>query len=342
MVRLREMARIARAGYDAGAAAVEGDRDRAAGRLVRGVLPAVADVCFGQGAGALLKVGGVLAGQALTAALDPAVDAEFTVGEDRPCTVCGPQYRPAGEARLVAYVKAMASGIVYIIGRRGTGKTALTMRLGDLWDRPTRVMGVPPAALPAGWRAVAPPHDLRRTRQPDPAPQVVLLPDGTRAAATPADAVAADPFYRWLERTIPQRSTLLIDDAGLVLDSQAEGSAGNRALKQLVMIVRHLEVCLVVNTQYAAAVSRYVLDADIMLFKPPPRWWERIERPEFHALYTRLSPWWQRLSDTEQRRHAWAISPVYEGPIHIQLPTFWTEALSVNKRLPQAPPEVVG
>lgn len=260
------------------------------GRLLREGLPFALDKLVGPGAGQLARVGLQVLEQR---SADNAIEGEYTVVEDPSasgCRACGAEYSPSGEDRLVRHIGRLPSGLVYVLGRRGTGKSTISFRLTERWGRETYTLGVPPQSLPPGYQALKDVRDL------------------------------------------PERSALLIDDAGLVLDSQDYGSSINRLMKHLVMVVRHLEVLVVVNTQYSSAVNKYLLDADAMFLKPPPRLYQEIERDWVARLHEKLEPFWSRLgSQTQQQKHAWAVSDVYTGPVHFQPPSFWSDAMSKNK-----------
>ena len=299
-MRLEHFARLTRAGVKAGGAAVEGDGDAAAAHAVGGALPAAADLLFGRGAGTLVKVGAAIAGGIYRASQQQAIDVDGRAQPAGQCTRCRPYYRAAGEQRLVQFMDELPAGLIFVLGRRGEGKTAVSMRIAERRARETYVLGVGQHHLPDDW------HSLdEKLRSKDGLGQ--------------------------LEKTLPMGSTLLVDDAGLLLDSQEYASGLNKAFKYLIMVCRHREALLIVNVQYASSVTKYVLDTDVFLIKRPPRMWEAIEREELHDLYRKIEPFWARLGEAGRKNHVWALSDTYEGPAHVNLPSFWSDAVSRNK-----------
>lgn len=322
LAKLASVARMA----PAMKAATAGDREKA-DRLVRELGPQAASIILG-GEGATL----------FNAALQYADARGWTRAPQPPhtaqthgCTACATWYDPAGERRVVEDVRNLDGGLVFVLGLRKTGKTALAARLCELWNRRTYAWGISQEKLPDGWRELRVPVDLSPKR----AKKRGAILEDPESLEDAADADELDSRPRdWLERALPQRSALIVDDAGIVLDSASSGGGAVRAFKHLVQIIRHLNVNAVVNVQYAAAVTKYSLDADAIFLKPPPMMYQAIERPEMLPFIEEAGPMWAVLNDHEKRTHAWVISSEYRGPVHISLPTFWSADLSYNKRRP--------
>ena len=250
-----------------------------------------------------------------------------TIAHAGGCTACASWYDPAGERRVVRDITGLDGGLVFVLGLRKTGKTALAARLCELWDRRTFAWGISQDKLPDHWRELRVPVEQspRRTKRRE-----VIDPDDPDADDD-TDDLDSRP-RDWLEQALPQRSSLIVDDAGIVLDSASSGGGAVRAFKHLVQIIRHLNINAVVNVQYAAAVTKYALDADAIFLKPPPMLYQAIERPEMLPFIEEASPLWAALTDAQKKTHAWVISSEYRGPVHISLPTFWSDDLSYNKR----------
>ena len=333
---LPALARALRAGVDV-YDAYKGDQD-AQKRVWRSGVPALMDGAM-PGAGTIANLGIELLdrrGQAALPAPGDVVDAEFH--SSALCDVCGPEYKPAGEARLVREIAGMPFGLVYFVGREGTGKTAGTFRLAELWDRPTFVMGVPQRSLPLDWKELRIPANVLKPRRPPRRRrrQAEWEDDDVVKFALPepeqADEDEDSPLQRWIEGHIGQRATVLVDDATLVLDSAASGSTNNRVVRNLIAIMRHLEMNLCINTQVTAAVTKYALNARCLFQKPPVRRWQAQERDLVKTmLEDGVADWWLRLPESAWKTHAWADSETYSGPVHLGLPTFWSDKLSRNK-----------
>ena len=298
-MRLEHFARLTKAGVKAGSAAVEGEPERATEHAFNGAIPAAADLLFGRGAGTLARVGIGMVQGIYQARQESALNVDARAHPGSACRLCRPYYSPAGEARLINHLDRIPSGVIFILGKRGQGKTALSMRIAERRGRETFVLGVPQRVLPDDW------HSL----------------DDHIHAGKKLD----------LLKMLPMGSSLIVDDAGLLLDSQEYQSDLNKAVKYLIMCCRHTDSLLVVNVQYASSITKYILDTDAFLLKAPPKMWDAIERPELHSLYEKITPFWRRLGEEGRKSHVWALSDVYEGPAHVRLPSFWTDDLSRNK-----------
>lgn len=319
--------------------------DRAlANTLIRDHGPTVARALWGPGADDIYKAGIAFADKRGWTA--DVIDAEYEVVDDEEhCTLCAPWYDPAGEKRFVKDVLGLDGGLVFILGLRKTGKTALAVRLAELWDRKTFTLGLPQRVLPPGWTELVPPPPGKPKARPTRAKGV---PGRSREDALqaledilgrPVDPKSLDglpppdPNERekdWIEAALPMGATLIVDDAGLVLDSMDSGGSV-KAMKHLIQIVRHRALNLAVNVQYSSAVTKYVLDADAIMLKPPPMMWRAIERDDMIPFIEEAEPFWTQLSPRAQKNHTWVISSVYKGPVHYRLPSMWSRSLSFNK-----------
>lgn len=195
--------------------------------------------------------------------------------------------------RFVRWWDGLPSGLAVVLGARGSGKTALTTRLAERRGRPTYVLGMPQSVLPDSgqWQAIGPEN----------------------------------------VEQIPNRSTVIIDDAGLYVDSHKWGSDLNELVRSLVMTLRHREIILIVNSQYASSINKYVLDADALFLRPPGMLWRAIERPELTAIFEQAEAAFASLEASERRTVALVLSPVFQGGIVYAPPTWYGDAQSRNK-----------
>lgn len=307
-------------------AATSGNR-MAADRLVRELGPQAASILLGA-EGATLFNSAVNFADARGWTNPQIPTTTHSVAHAGGCTACAQWYDPAGERRVVRDITGLDGGLVFVLGLRKTGKTALAARLCELWDRKTYAWGISQDKLPDHWRELRVPINQAPTRAKR---RAVIDPDDPDVEDHDDDDLDSRP-RDWLEAALPQRSALIVDDAGIVLDSASSGGGAVKAFKHLVQIIRHLNINAVVNVQYAAAVTKYSLDADAIFLKPPPMLYEAIERPEVLPFIAEAAPLWAALSDAQKKTHAWVISSEYRGPVHISLPSFWTDDLSYNKR----------
>ena len=320
---MTDFSALLRSGLDA-VGAHNGDKE-AAERLAKSAIPALATLALGPAGGAIAGMGLELLERrrALVQSSD-AIDVDYA---ERYCEVCGPEFKPLGERKLIRELREMDFGLIYVVGREGTGKSVTTFRLGELWGRDTFVIGAPQRNLPPGWQELRIPPGLLRSERPKPRQEFDEEDEDLIE-----DSDIETPLQRWFRRRVGQRATILIDDATLILDSATSGSTANRVVRDLIAIMRHLELNLCVNTQVTAAVTKYALNARALLLKPPVRRWEAQERELMCSiLKDGVADWWERLPQRYWTTHVWADSETYSGPLHINLPSFWTTAMSRNK-----------
>ena len=195
-----------------------------------------------------------------------------------------------------AYLDGLEWGVVVILGRRGTGKTALACRLAERWKRRTYAIGIPRRVLPEG------------------------------------DWFQVDMQDGGLE-TVRNGSTLLIDDASNFFDSRRHASEENRGLAGLLRIARHKDLLVVANSQYSKGLERSLFDVNALVLKPPGMLWRALELEEFRAIYQPVAAFYEPMSLHDQQRHAWVLADVLDQPavVHVTPPAWYGARQSKNK-----------
>ena len=183
--------------------------------------------------------------------------------------------------------------VVVILGKRGSGKSALGYRLLEL---------------------------IRYRLKP----YVVGLPENSAKAL---------PEWLGLVPTLddlPHDSVALIDEAYLTYHARESMSEKNRLVSQLLNLSRQRNQTLVFVTQEARQLDKNITSvADVVVFKKPSALQIELERPELRPIARRAR---EAFTTVRGSSAPWgyAFSPDadFEGLLENQLPTFWTKQLS--------------
>lgn len=181
------------------------------------------------------------------------------------------------------------STIGLILGARGTGKSALGMRILEnihaQTQREVYALGFKPESLP-NWITTV----------------------------SSLDAV-------------PNGCFLLIDEGGLTFSSRKSMSDKNTLLSELLFIARHKDVSALFITQNSATIEINVLrQADYLLLKPSSLLQKEFERSKIQDMYKDVDDYFQKHKDTVGLTYIYA--DVYRGFMTNTLPSFWSEGVS--------------
>ena len=185
------------------------------------------------------------------------------------------------------------SSVLLILGKRGSGKSALGYRLLELFRYGLRayVVGVPSSA--------------RR-----------LLPDWIGISPTLED--------------VPAKSIALVDEAYLAYHARGSMAWESTAMSQALNLSRQREQTLVFVSQEARQVDRNIASsANVVAFKDLGMLQLKFDRPEFNKLAAQARG---RLATVTNNRRRWSFvyAPDADqlGLLENDLPSFWKPALS--------------
>ncbi len=184
--------------------------------------------------------------------------------------------------------------VVLILGKRGSGKSALGYRLLELFRNQLSpyVVGIPEAAA--------------RT-----------LPDWIGIAETLED--------------VPHRAIILLDEAHLAYHSRNSFKQANTGVSRLLNLSRQREQTVIFVTQEARQIDVNIASsANVLVFKEPSMLQFEFERRELRQLAQKATDAFTGLSNTLRKSSSYVHSPDndFQGLLESELPSFWSNRLS--------------
>jgi ABC-type dipeptide/oligopeptide/nickel transport system ATPase subunit len=178
--------------------------------------------------------------------------------------------------------------IMLILGRRGSGKTAIGMKLvetANIFNKKTYVIGFDNSKTPK-W-----------------------IKKSTNISE------------------IPNNSLVLVDEAAISFSARDSMKKANKMLANLLAIARHKNLSLIFITQNSAMLDLNVLRlCDIIIFKEPSLLQTRFERKGIQDMFSKVKAEFKNLEN--KKNFSYIISDDFEGLICIELPHFWNESIS--------------
>lgn len=183
--------------------------------------------------------------------------------------------------------------IAVILGKKGSGKSALAYRLLELlqWIAPVFVVGLP--------------ADVHK-----------YLPDSIEVQPSLDD--------------IPPNSIVMVDESSLQYNSRSSMTAQAKELSQILNLSRQRGQTLIFVSQESRHIDRNILSAaDVLIFKEPGLFQSRFDRPELREIATQASQAFQAIIGT---RKEWSFVFTQNkgcvGLIKNSRPSFWNDKLS--------------
>ncbi len=178
-----------------------------------------------------------------------------------------------------------------ILGARGTGKTALALRIAEnLVARhatPVYALGFASEALPKWIQPISSLSEVKKK----------------------------------------SRALVLIDEAGINFQARRAQSADNLQISELMLIARHKDLNLLFVTQNSANVDiNVVRQADLLFFKPLGLMQTRFERKAMAHIMEQAEVQLQPFAD--DKGATYVVSGDYEAVFSNALPGFWSNTVS--------------
>lgn len=182
------------------------------------------------------------------------------------------------------------STIGLILGSRGSGKSALGMKLLEnvkfKSGRATCAMGFKTDSLPA-W--VKPVSSLEE---------------------------------------VPNGAFVLVDEGGIVFSSRSSMSSPNKLLSELLFISRHKDISVLFITQNSANIEvNTIRQVDYLVLKSPSLLQLDFERKKIKDIYEEAKKGFEKFND-EKKSLTFIYSSGYKGFVANVLPSFWSTELS--------------
>jgi len=187
-------------------------------------------------------------------------------------------------------VYSQDSTIGLILGARGSGKSALGMRMLEnaaaKSQKKVCAMGFDSTTLP-GWI-----HCIQSTKQ------------------------------------VPNNSFVLVDEGGITFSSRSFQSSANKLLSSLILVARHKDVSVLFISQNSANLEiNAIRQADYLLLRKPSLLQKDFERKKIARIYSNAQGGFENLPN--QGKHSTYIySDEFRGFVENDLPTFWSLKIS--------------
>ena len=183
---------------------------------------------------------------------------------------------------------AESSLIVLITGKRGSGKTALGMKLLEFSN-----------------------YNKRR-----------CYAVGFQDSSLPRWILKAEKL-----EDVKNDSAVLVDEGGIVFSSRESMGASNKWLGKLMAIARHKNISLFLITQNSGMIDLNVLRlADSLLLKEPSLLQSKFERKAIKEKYDEVNKSFKKLENKKSKVFVWDDD--FEGIINFSLPRFWNNSIS--------------
>jgi len=187
-----------------------------------------------------------------------------------------------------------AGKVIVVMGRRGSGKTALAAKIGEC-VMATYQMPVCWVGLPAQARS--------------------LLPNWIRLVDSPEQC--------------PVGCFIIIDEAGIQYLSLAFSTDRNKLLRTLLMVCRQRHSSLVFAVQSSRDMEYSIIrQADTIIFKEPGLHQPESERPDIRPLAKKAALVFKEIAKDKRREAAYVFDDDFQGLITSTVPRFWSEELS--------------
>ena len=189
-------------------------------------------------------------------------------------------------------------GVIVVMGKRGSGKTALAMWVMEEYHRTRKNVGGAVFKAPSAMRA--------------------LLPDWVE---TPTR----------LSR-LPHDSVIIIDEAQGVANARRSSSNDNLDLAQCVALSRQRNQLIILISHHSRKLDMLdVMDASRVVWKQPTAGQVMFERPELKPFSQRaVRKFSERKGNPQKLAYVMDFESLTFGFINAKLPTFWNNALSTG------------
>ena len=130
---------------------------------------------------------------------------------------------------------------------------------------------------------------------------------------------------------IKNNSTILIDEGGVLFNSRNAMTKPNKLLSQLILIARHKNLNILFISQNSSNLDINILrQADYLILKPTSLLQEDFERKKIQDIYKEASKDFKKHQNTQGLTYIY--SEIFNGFISNPLPSFWSTNISKSFR----------
>ena len=130
---------------------------------------------------------------------------------------------------------------------------------------------------------------------------------------------------------IKNNSTVLIDESGVLFGSRNSMTTPNKLLSQLILIARHKNLNILFISQNSSNLDVNILrQADFLLLKPTSLLQEDFERKKIRDIYEEASKDFKKHENVQGLTYIY--SEIFRGFIANPLPSFWSTNISKSFR----------
>jgi hypothetical protein len=181
------------------------------------------------------------------------------------------------------------STIGLILGARGSGKSAIGMRLLENFAVKTSkniiALGFKPASVPKWIKVIKEINEIQNN------------------------------------------SVLLIDEGGIEFSSRKTMSSANKLLSEILLIARHKDLSVMFITQNSSNLEiNAIRQADYLILKPSSLLQKDFERKKIRDIYVESEYDFKELGENKQITYLYAEN--YRGFVANKLPSFWSDNVS--------------
>ncbi len=130
---------------------------------------------------------------------------------------------------------------------------------------------------------------------------------------------------------IKNDAVVLIDESGIEFSSRNSLKTVNKILSELLLISRHKDLSVIFIAQNSSNIELNVIrQADYLLLKPSSLLQKNFERQKISDIYQEVTAEFEKLK--EHKGLTYVYGPSYRGFVTNTLPSFWSESVSKSYR----------
>jgi len=126
---------------------------------------------------------------------------------------------------------------------------------------------------------------------------------------------------------LDNNAALLIDEGGIEFSSRSSMSKANKILSEILLIARHKDLSVMFIAQNSANLEiNAIRQADYLILKPSSLLQKDFERKKIKEMYQEVEKEFHEFSEKEGITYVYADN--YQGFVTNTLPSFWSEKVS--------------